>query len=301
MGIEEAERNLAVLLGERVQDVTSIEMGELSKVFSFKSKEGAFVVHFRQESESLEKARYIYGAYGEQLPIPRIVKAGEMDGLFYTISHKVQGTPMSLLAVLEQEQLVDEIAQHVLAIKRVPIEKEKGFGTISPTGETEVHTWLEALAAFFREDQEGFHKNWTALYEHSFLDKGLFEEGFTAMMTLARCSPDRPSLVHGDFHLGNMLAEGQKVTGIVDWEMAMYGDFMFDVACLHFWAPHLGFPEKIREVYYEQEGDIPYFEERLYCHMLFKAIDGLRFYAKKDDKPSYDYMTQRVTNILKQM
>ena len=36
-----------------------------------------------------------------------------------------------------------------------------------------------------------------------------------------------------------MVLDGKKVTGIVDWEMAMFGDFMLDVAVLHLWAPEV--------------------------------------------------------------
>lgn len=43
---------------------------------------------------------------------------------------------------------------------------------------------------------------------------------------------DRPSLVHGDLGPGNFLHEAGRVTGLVDWEVAHFGDPMEDLAAL---------------------------------------------------------------------
>jgi aminoglycoside phosphotransferase (APT) family kinase protein len=44
-------------------------------------------------------------------------------------------------------------------------------------------------------------------------------------------------LCHGDFRTGNFLVDGAGLTGIVDWELASWGDPMEDLAwfCLKFW------------------------------------------------------------------
>lgn len=44
----------------------------------------------------------------------------------------------------------------------------------------------------------------------------------------------RPGVIHGDFHLGNLLFEpaSPKVAAIVDWELATVGDPMVDFGCL---------------------------------------------------------------------
>jgi len=128
----------------------------------------------------------------------------------------------------------------------------------------------------------------------------VFDQTYAAMIDLAQYAPKERYLVHGDFHLGNMLSDKGRITAIVDWEMAMYGDFMFDAAVLHLWVPQIGFPQRLQE-FWEREGEeIPHFEKRLLCYQLFKGLDGLRFYAKKDDKPSYDFMKSHLIQLLKQ-
>ena len=49
--------------------------------------------------------------------------------------------------------------------------------------------------------------------------------------------PVPPQLVHGDFRLGNLLVEGSRLTGVLDWELAHLGDWHEDLAfgCMTVW------------------------------------------------------------------
>jgi aminoglycoside phosphotransferase (APT) family kinase protein len=50
-------------------------------------------------------------------------------------------------------------------------------------------------------------------------------------------APVPPQLVHGDFRLGNLLVEGSRLTGVLDWELAHLGDPLEDLAfgCMTVW------------------------------------------------------------------
>jgi aminoglycoside phosphotransferase (APT) family kinase protein len=41
-----------------------------------------------------------------------------------------------------------------------------------------------------------------------------------------------PTLVHGDYHYGNMLFNGAKVVAVLDWEIAQIGQPLLDLGCL---------------------------------------------------------------------
>ncbi|MEM6908187.1 MAG: phosphotransferase [Pseudomonadota bacterium] len=49
--------------------------------------------------------------------------------------------------------------------------------------------------------------------------------------------PVEPVLVHGDYRMGNLLAEGSRLTGVLDWELAHFGDRHEDLAfgCMAVW------------------------------------------------------------------
>lgn len=50
-------------------------------------------------------------------------------------------------------------------------------------------------------------------------------------------APVEPRLVHGDYRLGNLLVEGNRLTGVLDWELAHLGDAHEDLAyaCMTVW------------------------------------------------------------------
>jgi aminoglycoside phosphotransferase (APT) family kinase protein len=51
---------------------------------------------------------------------------------------------------------------------------------------------------------------------------------------LAMKVPDEraPTLVHGDYHFGNMLFRGSEVVAVLDWEIAQIGQPLLDLGCL---------------------------------------------------------------------
>ncbi len=52
------------------------------------------------------------------------------------------------------------------------------------------------------------------------------------------CPPQvEPVLNHGDYHMGNLLVEGSSLTGVLDWEIAHFGDPHEDLAfgCMAVW------------------------------------------------------------------
>ncbi len=56
------------------------------------------------------------------------------------------------------------------------------------------------------------------------------------------CPPQAPESVlnHGDYRMGNLLAEGSRLTGVLDWEIAHFGDPHEDLAfgCMAVWRFH---------------------------------------------------------------
>jgi aminoglycoside phosphotransferase (APT) family kinase protein len=55
-------------------------------------------------------------------------------------------------------------------------------------------------------------------------------------------NPERPTIVHGDFKLDNLMLDGRepsRLVGVFDWEMAALGDPLVDVGILlAYWVPN---------------------------------------------------------------
>jgi hygromycin-B 4-O-kinase len=78
---------------------------------------------------------------------------------------------------------------------------------------------------------------------------------------------------------------------------ARYGDFLYDVAWLDFGSPEDGWQELFREHYALIGRQVPSYRERVLCYQCYIALDGLRFHAKGRDKPSYDWVRERILSL----
>ncbi len=85
---------------------------------------------------------------------------------------------------------------------------------------------------------------------------------------------DRVAMVHGDFRFGNFLYEGDRVTALLDWEMAHLGDPVEDIAWAYraLWTPerHLKLAEFVTR--YEEKSGIRVDADTLLFYRLFGEI-----------------------------
>jgi len=85
---------------------------------------------------------------------------------------------------------------------------------------------------------------------------------------------ERVALVHGDLRLGNFLYEDERVTALLDWEMAHLGDPAEDIAWAYrtLWTPemHLSLDDFI--AHYQRAGGPPVSPENLRFYRLFGEI-----------------------------
>jgi len=98
--------------------------------------------------------------------------------------------------------------------------------------------------------------------------------GAFAWLKRNRPVAERVALVHGDLRLGNFLYEDQRVTALLDWEMAHLGDPVEDIAWAYrtLWTPemHLSLDDFI--AHYQRAGGPPVHEQNLRFYRLFGEI-----------------------------
>jgi len=102
-----------------------------------------------------------------------------------------------------------------------------------------------------------------------------------------RYLPEERYLVHGDYGHNNLVVDGKRVSGVIDWGNSSYGDFMHDVAWLDFWDPDVDYGKAFREHYRRTDRRVPHFEERLQLHKLAAASGSLGFYVSSKQETVY--------------
>jgi hygromycin-B 4-O-kinase len=86
--------------------------------------------------------------------------------------------------------------------------------------------------------------------------------------SLAEDCPEVRGLVHGDFGSNNVLADGDRITGIIDWSEAMVGDPLYDLANILFWRPWLDCMEQQAQYFERARPDRLADSRRLACYQL---------------------------------
>src|SRR4051794_37588515 len=133
-------------------------------------------------------------------------------------------------------RLLDAIAGALAAVHRMP----------SPAGETQ-----DALADL------------RAMHEALGQPHPVFDVAFAALER-DRPAPGPQGFVHGDFRMGNLLVDGRRLTGVLDWELAHAGDQLSDLGwlCVRAWrfdrpdrpAAGLGTREELAAAYERHAG-----------------------------------------------
>jgi aminoglycoside phosphotransferase (APT) family kinase protein len=99
-------------------------------------------------------------------------------------------------------------------------------------------------------------------------------EGTAALLEWLRRErppPVAPALIHGDFTIDNVLLEGSRVTGVIDWSGAAYGDPRYDVALATRPKPAAFRLSADLDAFYTGYGEAPLSErERAYFVALYE-------------------------------
>ncbi len=166
----------------------------------------------------------------DKLPVPDCLVLDDSRTLSpfdYMVCEKIAGENLEqswpALSEKNKEALSFQAGQVLSLIHSVGINY---FGEISGRGPfPKTKTWTEylsfilnyhldeamALSLFTKEKRNSFLKSFKNHAE-------LFDKFET------------PKLVHGDFHLGNLLYKDEKITGVLDFEWACAGDPLFDMS-----------------------------------------------------------------------
>ena len=151
------------------------------------------------------------------LPTPAIAMMSSeplIDGRPFVLMERVDGLRIEETA--QREAAADIAASAVSVLKTMqalPLEKT-GIGDEEPVG--------------LREEM----MRWAMLMQRA-PEELTTRAGELGGLLAARVPDERaPTLVHGDYHYGNMMFRGAEVVAVLDWEIAELGQPLLDLGCL---------------------------------------------------------------------
>lgn len=277
---------------ERAIGLAPVEAGPIMRTFSFAVGKEEYLIRFNKDNmltSNLPKEEYISRKLAPtRIPLRPIVKTGRLGELFFAISRNVPGQIAATLPAQEVKLLLPQIVSTLDAIHHVDVTDTSGFGVFDYLGRGMSSSWrgfLELIAK--EEDERDYFGRWYHLFDDTFLERDLYKKIYDRMSGLLDYCPSERYLVQGNYNLYSILVNDGRMTAVLDWFDARYGDFVYDIAGLDFWCPWLGVREAFQRYYEERKVEIPFYSERLLCYECYVALGGLRFFAFAGNEPSY--------------
>lgn len=265
--------------------------GESSQAFSFSANGKEYVIRVSKHSdESFKKDAYAHQNFcSAKLPIPEIVEIGTLDDQFFAVSEKVQGKWVQDLSKEEYEKALPDLMAKLGAIHSVNVASTQGYGKWDGEGHGKHRSWKEFILSLGE-------------YADSFPEKDVWDRIYSRIEELVEFCPEERNLVHGDYGYDNVLSDGKKITGVIDWGEAKYGDVLYDVAWMNFWAQDYSPLKNFNEFFkrFQEARGITYnnFEARVRCYELSAGLLATSFYAYSNQKEKYDFGKERTLRLV---
>ncbi len=272
-----------------IGDFHRLAEGLESQAFAFRRGQVEFVIRVGNSEAGFEKDRYAGVAFGRaELPVPEVVEIGRLDaGPAYCISRRASGVRLADLGAAEADRLARDVAGTIAAIAASDVTDTTGFGRFDGLGGSAAHaTWRAFLLSV--ADPRAY--DWRVAAGR--VDMALVSRALAAVADLCRHCPEERRLVHGDFGSYNLVSDGQRITAVVDWNLALYGDPLYEWANVHFWGE-----ERLRPVL-ACFGPPAEASVRLLCYALRIGLEELHRAGTGDNPVDIGWLTARCAALL---
>jgi aminoglycoside phosphotransferase (APT) family kinase protein len=232
----------------RIDDLTPVSGGNARRAYSFDLVIGETDGHHdlacimlmqagagQLESDLEAEFRVLEALHGTGVPAPR--------ALWLDADGSGLGSPT---VIMERVSGVTDI----LALRAPePADRNRAIGLAFADAAAKLHTApVDKLGFLDSTTREAAAAQQVAFWEAQFLKQRMEPHpaiafAFHWLKTHAPVA-ERISLVHGDYRFGNFLFEDERITALLDWEMAHLGDPAEDIAWAYraLWTPEMHVP-----------------------------------------------------------
>jgi hygromycin-B 4-O-kinase len=277
--------------------------GFFSRAFAFTAAGRDYVLRLSdapQAAESFAKDAYAarhFASPGLHIPEVLLVGATDVAGERFAISALVPGYTLEDADPAARRLALPGLLDTIDAIGRVRVGGSRGFGLWDETGAAPYPAWAAFLAAADENDTGGYYRDWHSLFARM-LERDLYDAAYRRMRQLLGQIPEVRGLIHDDLWFQNVLANGERITGVIDWGNALYGDPFYDIARLMWGADWPGWYDDGAAILAARYGALPGFATRLACYQCHLGLNDLRFYAKNGKVEEYGWARGRLLALI---
>jgi hygromycin-B 4-O-kinase len=290
-------------LGARITNIKAVGQGEWSQAFFFQAGGQQKVVRFSRLDEDFQKDRFASRFASANLPIPRIEELGEAFDGYFAISPRIAGKMIDHLDAAEMAAALPALWELFDALRRADLSQTSGYGGWDGRGVAGRSSWQEFLLSIASDDAAS-RINWQEALAGRPRVSALFQRVYGELQRLVGDCPEERQLIHNDLLHFNLLLDGDRIAGVIDWGCALYGDFLYDLAMFDLWQFYypamqgIDFKAEAKAFYGKRGVPLPHFEQRLRCYEFHLALDAMKYCAYKDHERDLRLITNRIEEIL---
>lgn len=294
---------LASRLGSGVEMGAALPQGVWSRAYAFRRAGRDLVVRFNPERHAFDIDLLALRFASPSLPIPKVLEVGEFDGGFYAISERAFGDFLEELDPPAFLAAVPSLLETLDAMCTADTSNSVGYGPWAADGSGRYASWAEYLLQDLGIPHSS-RSNWRETLAQSALAERAFNEGREAQAELAPRCPNLRNLIHSDLLNRNVFVSEGRLTALIDWQCAMYGDHLYDLAWLTFWAPwHPGLAasdvgNREREHWRDRGVVIEDFDLRVRCYEIHIGLGHLVYNAWRSDARNLEETARRTLEVL---
>jgi hygromycin-B 4-O-kinase len=296
---------LTARFGHDIGAVSPIGQGAWSRAYAFRRDGAEYIVRFSALDEDFHKDRIAAAYNSRDLPIPAVVEIGEINGGFFAVSERASGGFLDDLDEGQMRGMLPALFAALDAAQRVDLLASTGYGIWGADGTAPHASWRAALLAV-AEDRPGERTHgWRERLLASATGSGPFDEALARLDALIPDSAEPRHLIHRDLLNFNVLVEDDRISAVIDWGCAMYGDFLYDLAWFEFWSPWypawrgIDFRGEAARHYASVGLTVPRFEERLTCCQIHIGLEAQAYNAFKERWDALEETALRTLEVAK--
>ncbi|GGD59107.1 phosphotransferase family protein [Paenibacillus nasutitermitis] len=281
--IQTANRFVRTRFGDRAYNLKPLASGDWSQAYSFLLDGHDRVIRFGAYVEDFEKDR-VMGTYSSDfLPIPHVLEIGQTQSGFYAVSERVRGEHLDELDGPGICHVLPQLLDALSELQTHDLTKTQEVGIWRPNGEGP--GWgTELLSVAEPRDRLA---GWRESLDAWPLEAQVFDTGVEKLRQLITQLPEYRGIIHNDLLNRNVLVDGGKLSGVIDWGNARYGDPLYDIAWFLYWWSwypewqEIDLQEIVDDHWVKHEGKPPLADERLHCCLIHIGLDHIAYSAFK--------------------
>ena len=299
----QASTFLEARFGSAVSAATPIAEGEWSKAFGFERAGTLYVIRFSAIEEDFAKDRLAAHYASPELPIPQIDEIGDAFGGFYAISRRAPGGYLDVLGGAQLRATLPSFFAMLDAARRVDLSASKGYGGWDANGAASHSSWRAALLDIGHDQPEDRVHGWRERLASSSIGCGPFDQALEQLRSLVDACPEDRHLIHSDLLHFNVLVTGDRISAVIDWGCAMYGDFLYDVAWFAFYWPwfpawrDIDFLDEVARHYDAIGIRVPDMDTRLRCYQVHVGLGDQIWNAFKGNWAAIEAGARRTLEV----